>query len=117
VADNRIKSGRIGRVEFSKSGRTLYLDGKSFIALGMGEYMESESHESYGFSSPGRDGNDRKSTSRSVPIAVDEDLDEYPTSALARRPCRERCPGLGRNDLTEAREAERTLAFPRQVER
>ena len=35
--NNRMKSGRIARVEFSKSGRTLYLDGKSFTALGMGE--------------------------------------------------------------------------------
>jgi hypothetical protein len=31
--DNRMKSGRIARVELSKRGRTLYLDGKSFIAL------------------------------------------------------------------------------------
>ena len=72
--NNRMKSGRISRVEFSKSGRTLYLDGKSFTALGMGEYMETESRESYWFSGPRKDGNDRKGTSRSVPIEIDEDV-------------------------------------------
>jgi hypothetical protein len=71
--DNRMKSGRIARVHFSKSGRTLYLGGKSFIALGMGEYMESESRESYWFSGPRKDGNDRKGTSLSVPIEIDDD--------------------------------------------
>jgi hypothetical protein len=72
--DNRMKSGRIASVESSKSGRTLYLDGTSFIPCGMGEYMESESRESYWFSGPRKDGNDRKGTSRSVPIEIDEDV-------------------------------------------
>jgi hypothetical protein len=72
--DSRMKSGRVARVESSKSGRTLYLDGKSFIALGMGEYMESESRESYWFSGPRKDGHDRKGTSLSVPIKIDEDV-------------------------------------------
>jgi hypothetical protein len=68
-----MRSGRIARVDFSQSGRTLYLDGKSFIALGMGEYMESESRESYWFSGPRKDGNDRKGRSSSLPIQIDED--------------------------------------------
>jgi hypothetical protein len=72
--NNRMRSGRIARVESSKSGRTLYLDGTSFIPLGMGEYMESESRESYWFSGPRKDGNDRKGTSGSVPIEIDEDV-------------------------------------------
>jgi hypothetical protein len=83
--DNRMKSGRIARVELSKSGRTLYLDGKSFIALGMGEYMESESSESYWFSGPRMDGDDRKGTSRSVPIEIDEGVrGEYWTNIRGR---------------------------------
>jgi hypothetical protein len=73
-SDNRMKSGRIARVESSKSGRTLYLDGMSFIALGMGEYMQSESGESYWFSNPRKDGNDRKGRSGSVPIEIDDDV-------------------------------------------
>ena len=72
--DNSMKSGRIARVELSKSGRTLYLNGKSFIALGMGEYMEDGSRESYWFSGPRKDGNDRKGVSLSVPIEIDEDV-------------------------------------------
>jgi hypothetical protein len=36
--------------------------------------MESESRESYWFSGPRKDGNDRKCTSRSVPIRIDEDV-------------------------------------------
>ena len=36
--------------------------------------MESESRESYWFSGPRKDGNDRKGTSRSVPIEIDEDV-------------------------------------------
>ncbi len=72
--DNRMMSGRIARVEYSKTGRTLYLDGTWFIPLGMGEYMESESRESYWFSGPRKDGNDRKGTSGSVPIEIDEDV-------------------------------------------
>lgn len=74
--DNRMKSGRIARVQLSKTGRTLYLDGKSFIALGRGEFMESESHESCWFSAPRKDGNDRRGVSLSVPIEIDEDARE-----------------------------------------
>jgi hypothetical protein len=84
--DNRMRSGRIARVEFSKSGRTLYLDGKSFIALGMGEYMETESRESYWFSGPRKDGNDRKGTSRSVPIEIDEDVRVEYWTDIRRQP-------------------------------
>lgn len=84
--DNRIKSGRIGRVEFSRSGRTLYLDGKSFIALGMGEFMESESRESRWFSGPRKDGNDRKGMSRSVPIEIDEDVRVEYWTEIRRQP-------------------------------
>jgi hypothetical protein len=40
----------------------------------MGEYMESGSRESYWFSGPRKDGNDRKGTSRSVPIEIDGDV-------------------------------------------
>src|SRR5918999_186622 len=88
--DNRMKSGRIARVEFSKSGRTLYVDVKSLIALGMGEYMESESRESYWFSGPRKDGDDRKGQVTQRP---DRDrrrrpgrvLDGHPRPARARR--------------------------------
>ncbi len=72
--DNRMRSGRIARVRSSKTGRTLYLDGKTFEGLGMGEYRETETGESHWFSGPRRDGNDRKGVSSSVPIEIDEDV-------------------------------------------
>jgi hypothetical protein len=71
-SDNRMKAGRVARVRFSKTGRTLYLDGRMFEAIGMGEYRETESGESYWFSGPRKDGNDRKGVSRGVLIEIDE---------------------------------------------
>jgi hypothetical protein len=73
--DGRMRLARIARVEFSKSGRSLYLDGKTFQNVGRGEYIESESGESYWFSRPRKDGNDRKGNrAGSFPIAIDEDV-------------------------------------------
>jgi hypothetical protein len=50
--DGRIRLGRIARVRFSKTGRTIYYDGKAFLRVGRGEYFESESGESWWFSGP-----------------------------------------------------------------
>jgi hypothetical protein len=73
--DGRIKSGRIARVRFSKTGRTIYYDGRSFEGVGMGEYVDRESGESYWFSGPRQDGNDRKGNRPgSFPIEIDEDV-------------------------------------------
>jgi hypothetical protein len=81
--DNRMKSGRVARVDFSKSGRTLNLDRMSFIALGTVVYMEAESRDRYWFSGPRKDGNDRKGRSRSVPVEIDDDVRvEYWTDIL-----------------------------------
>jgi hypothetical protein len=74
-ADGRLKVARIARVDFSKRGRTIYFDGKTFAAVGRGEYIERESGESYWFSGPRRDGNDRKGNQPgSFPIEIDEDV-------------------------------------------
>jgi hypothetical protein len=73
--DGRIKLGRIARVGFSKTGRTVYFDGRSFEAIGMGEYRDAESGESYWFSGPRKDGSDRKGNRPgSFPIEIDEDV-------------------------------------------
>jgi hypothetical protein len=72
--DGRISYGRIGRVRFSKTGRTIYYDGRTFQAVGRGEYIDSDSGETYWFSGPRRDGNDRKGHQPgSFPIEIDED--------------------------------------------
>jgi hypothetical protein len=52
--DGRIEYGRIARVGLSKTGRTVYYDGRTFQGVGRGEYIDSESGESYWFSGASR---------------------------------------------------------------
>ena len=70
---------RIGRVAFSKTGRTLYYDGKSFQSLkGYGfkaNYFEVESGDYYWISGCKRDGSDRLYGER-VPVMIDDDVRE-----------------------------------------
>jgi hypothetical protein len=73
--DGRIRVARIARVEFSKSGRTIYHDGREFRAVGRGEYRDMDSGETYWFSGPRKDGNDRGGTrAGSFPIEIDEEV-------------------------------------------
>lgn len=54
--------GRIGRVGLSKTGKTLYYDGKVFQSLKGGykaNYYDVKSREEYWISGPRRDGRDR----------------------------------------------------------
>lgn len=68
---------RIGRVTFSKTGKTLYYRGLTFQSQkGAGfksNYFELESGEEYWISGCKRDGTDRLYGER-VPIAIDEDV-------------------------------------------
>jgi hypothetical protein len=75
---------RIGRVTFSKSGRTLYYGGKSFQSLkGAGfkaNYGEIDSGDEYWISGCKRDGSDRLYDER-VPVEIDDDVrEEYWTT-------------------------------------
>ena len=72
-------AGRIGRVRFSKSGRTLYygtlvlesLDGRGFKT----NYKDASTHVEYWVSGPRRDGQDTLYAGR---VEIDADvLDEY----------------------------------------
>jgi hypothetical protein len=67
---------RIGRVHFSKTGRTLYYGGKSFQSLkGSGfksNYVEVETGDEYWISGCKRDGSDRLYGER-IPIEIDDD--------------------------------------------
>ncbi len=69
----------IGRVTFSKTGRTLYYGGKSFQSLlGAGfksNYRELETGENYWISGCRKDGADRLYGER-VAVLVDEDARE-----------------------------------------
>jgi hypothetical protein len=80
---------RIGRVTFSKTGRTIYYKGHSF-QKGSGfksNFSEIETGDEYWISGPRRDGEDRLYASH-VPVEIDDDVrEEYWTEI---RKCPER---------------------------
>lgn len=73
--------GRIGRVTFSKTGSTIYYDGKAFRSLkGAGfkaNYYDVETGQQYWISGPKRNGQDSLYATN-IPTEIDEDArDEY----------------------------------------
>lgn len=68
--------GRIGRVTFSKSGRTVHYQGRSFYALS-GAYKathgDEETHEEYWISGPRKDGQDTLYPGK---VEIDDDVRE-----------------------------------------
>lgn len=72
-------AARIGRVRFSRTGKTLYYGGKTFQnEKGAGfksNYFDVETGERYWISGCHRDGGDRLYGER-VPIAIDADVRE-----------------------------------------
>lgn len=82
---------RIGRVSFSKTGRTLYyrrqafqsLDGSGFKA----NYFDIETREDYWISGPRKDGTDRLYGER-VPVEIDDDVREEYWTQIRREPDR-----------------------------
>ena len=70
-------AARIGRVSFSKTGRTIYYGGKTLRSLkGAGfkaNYRDVEIGEEYWISGPKRDGTDRLYGER-VPVDIDDDV-------------------------------------------
>jgi hypothetical protein len=80
-AGGLVGTARIGRVQFSKTGKTLYYGGKEFRSLkGRGfkaNFYEVESHDEYWISGCKKDGSDRLYGER-LPVEIDEDVrDEY----------------------------------------
>jgi hypothetical protein len=74
-------AARIGRVSFSKRGKTIYYDGRAFQSLkGQGfksNYFEVETGEEYWISGCKKDGSDRLYGERN-PVEIDDDArDEY----------------------------------------
>ena len=81
---------RIGRVTFSKTGRTLYYRDRAFKSLeGKGHkanYFEVESGDHYWISGPRKDGGDRLYIS-SLPVEIDDDVsEEYWTTIRGMAP-------------------------------
>ena len=83
-------AARIGRVSFSKTGKTLHYCGKAFQSLkGAGfksNYVEIESGDSYWISGPHKDGRDQLYPT-ATPVAIDDDVaEEYWAKIRGRKP-------------------------------
>lgn len=73
---------RIGRVTFSKSGRSLHYGGRTFQSLGgtgfKANYFDVETGAQFWISGPRKDGRDRLYEGSSKPVEIDADVsDEY----------------------------------------
>jgi hypothetical protein len=81
------REGRIGRVEFSKSGRTLYYKGLQFVSLkgkGIeGNYLEVKSGIEYWISGPKQNGGDRLFDAPTT--FIDEDVREEYWTQIRKR--------------------------------
>lgn len=84
-------ASRIGRVSFSKTGRTTYYGGKSFqSSKGCGfkaNYYDLETGTEYWISGPKRDGSDRL-YGIGGPTEIDDDVHEEYWLAIRREPSR-----------------------------
>lgn len=84
-------TARIGRVTFSKTGRTLYYRGQTFQSLkGAGfksNYYAVETGDDYWISGPKRRGGDAL-YGGSIPIEIDEDVREEYWRHIRRQPDR-----------------------------
>ena len=79
--------GRIGRVSFSKSGATIYYDGKEFRSLKGGyqaNYCDVATGDPYWISGPKKAGGDRLYGQPGVPI--DEDVREEYWTQIRKLP-------------------------------
>ena len=68
---------RIGRVIFSKSGRSLTYAGRTFHLTRRGfkaNYYDVETGEEYWISGPRKDGQDRLYPQSTIPVEIDEDV-------------------------------------------
>ncbi|MET3874209.1 hypothetical protein [Puniceicoccus vermicola] len=90
-AGELIGEARIGRVTFSKSGKSIYYSGKQFKSLkGSGfksNYFEIESGDDYWISGPKKDGADRLYGER-LPIDIDEEVREEYWTRIRNQPDR-----------------------------
>jgi hypothetical protein len=78
---------RIGRVRFSKSGRTIFYGGLTFERVQgyKANHLCVETGHGYWISGPHRDGADRLYGER-LPVAIDEDVRSEYWTEIRRRP-------------------------------
>lgn len=81
---------RIGRVTFSKTGRTLYYQCKSFqkVRFHCGNYMNIDTGDEYWISGPKKNGEDRYPHAKHAPVEIDEDVREEYWSTVRNQPKR-----------------------------
>ncbi len=80
---------RIGRVTFSKTGKSIHYQGRTFNSLnGRGfksNYIDSENREEFWISGCKKDGSDRLYGER-LPIYIDEDVQKEYWTEIRNRP-------------------------------
>jgi hypothetical protein len=90
-SDGLTGPARIGRVSFSRTGRTLYYRGRSFRSLkGAGfksNYYDVGTGDEYWISGPRKDGGDRLYGERSA-VEIDDDVREEYWTQIRRLPGR-----------------------------
>lgn len=81
---------RIGRVSFSKSGRTLYYAGRELQGVGQPWHEDAETGESFHVQVAREDGLDRSEGRKrgSFPVEIDEDVREEYWTSVRRQPSR-----------------------------
>jgi hypothetical protein len=88
AANGIVGPARIGRVTFSKSGKTIYYGGRSFFSVWKSgykyNYIDGENQDLYWISGPRRDGEDGLYGYRATPI--DADVREEYWTLIRRQP-------------------------------
>jgi len=81
---------RIGRVAFSKTGRTLYYAGRELRGMGQPWYRDEGTGETFHVQRAREDGLDRSEGQKrgSFPAEIDEDVREEYWTAVRRQPRR-----------------------------
>ena len=80
---------RIGRVTFSKSGRSIIYKGKMFLRTrdpAYANYIDAETREVYWISGPKKDGTDRYYWGKTAPVLIDEDVREEYWTSIRKKP-------------------------------
>jgi hypothetical protein len=78
---------RIGRVTFSKTGLSIYYEGKSFFRIQgfKANYRDQETFDEYWISGPHRDGKDRLYVSN-IPVEIDDNVREEYWTEIRKKP-------------------------------
>ncbi|MBK9762941.1 MAG: 1-deoxy-D-xylulose-5-phosphate synthase [Flavobacteriales bacterium] len=84
-----VGDARIGRVTFSKSGRSIQYNGSTFLSIGgrgfKSNYLEEGTHKDFWISGCRKDGADRLYHG-GPPVIIDEDVREEYWTVIRNRP-------------------------------